>query len=124
MIRRLAAAPDRTLGIVTIVGDSVRIVPVDKRARTEFLLRPEASMGAEPGELVWAEVQPGRPLGLKQARVVERLGPTMGPNSISLITMHDHDIPHVFSPEALAPGGGRRPGDACPAASICAPSRW
>ncbi len=102
VMRRLAAAPDRTLGVVTVVGESVRIVPVEKRARAEFLLAPEARMGAEPGELVWAEIQPGRPLGLKSARVVERLGPTMGPKSISLITIHDHDIPHKFSDEALA----------------------
>ena len=80
----------------------MRIVPVEKRARAEFLLPPEARMGAEAGELVWAEIQPGRPLGLKSARVVERLGPTMGPKSISVITIHDHDIPHTFSPEALA----------------------
>jgi ribonuclease R len=102
VIRRLAAAPDRVLGVVTTVGETTRVVPVDKRARTEFLLPPEGSMGAAPGELVWAEVQPGRPLGLKQARVAERLGPTMGPRSISLITIHDHDIPSVFPPEALA----------------------
>ncbi|HYN37754.1 MAG TPA: ribonuclease R, partial [Rhodospirillales bacterium] len=102
VIRRLAAAADRTLGVVTTVGDGTRIVPVDKRMRTEFLLAPEAAMGAAPGDLVWAEVQPGRPLGLKQARVVERLGPTMGPRSISLITIHDHDIPHEFPAEALA----------------------
>jgi ribonuclease R len=102
VIRRLAAAPDRTLGVVTVVGESTRIVPVEKRARAEFLLPPEARMGAEPGELVWAEIQPGRPLGLKSARVVERLGPTMGPKSISVITIHDHDLPHIFSDEALA----------------------
>ena len=47
-------------------------------------------------------MQPGRPLGLKQARVVERLGPTVGPRSISLITIHDHDIPHEFPADALA----------------------
>src|SRR5512133_1131743 len=78
VMRRLAAAPDRTLGVVTVVGETMRIVPVEKRARAEFLLPPEARMGAEPGELVRAEIQPGRPLGLKNARVVERLGPTMG----------------------------------------------
>ena len=102
VMRRLAATPDRVLGVVATVGETTRIVPVDKRARSEFLLAPEASMGAAPGELVWAEVQPGRPLGLKQARVAERLGPTMGPRSISLITIHDHDIPAVFPAEALA----------------------
>ena len=102
VMRRLAAAPDRTLGVVTVVGESVRIVPVEKRARAEFLLPAEGRMGAEPGELVWAEIQPGRPLCLKSARVVERLGPTMGPKSISLITILDHEIPHEFSDGALA----------------------
>lgn len=101
-MRRLTAAQDRTLGVVTRVGDHLRIAPVDKRAKTEFLLAAEASMGAEAGELVWVEVQPGRPLGLKQARVVERLGATSGPRSISLITIHDHEIPHEFPPEVLA----------------------
>ena len=126
VIRRLAAARDRALGVVTRVGDGVRIVPVDKRTKTEFLLPPEATMGAEPGELVWAEVQPGRPLGLKSARVVERLGPTMGPRSISLITIHDHDIPQTFPPEALeqakaaraAPMDGRVDLRACPLVTI------
>ena len=99
VMRRLAAVPDRTLGVVTQVGESMRIVPVEKRARAEFLLPPEARMGAEAGELVWAEIQPGRPLALKSARVVERLGPTIGPKSISVITIHDHDIPHAFRPK-------------------------
>ena len=102
VLRRLTAAPSRALGVVTKVGESTRIVPVDKRTRSEFLLSPEAAMGAQPGELVWAEVQPGRPLGLKQVRVVERLGSTVGPGSISLITIHDHDIPHEFPADALA----------------------
>ncbi len=102
VIRRLTAAPDRTLGVVTRVGEGTRIVPVDKRARSEFLLSPEAAAGAQPGELVWAEVQPGRPLGLKQARVVEKLGSTQAPGAISLITLCDHDIPHEFPADALA----------------------
>ncbi|QLH40585.1 MAG: ribonuclease R [Defluviicoccus sp.] len=126
VIRRLAATRDRALGVVTRVGDGVRIVPVDKRTKTEFLLPPEATMGAEPGELVWAEVQPGRPLGLKSARVIELLGPTMGPRSISLITIHDHDIPQTFPPEVLeeaktaraAPMDGRVDLRACPLVTI------
>ena len=102
VMRRLTAAPNRALGVVTRVGESTRIIPVDKRARSEFLLSPEASAGAQPGELVWADVQPGRPLGLKHARVVEKLGSTRGPGAISLITLCDHDIPHEFPADALA----------------------
>ena len=58
VMRRLADAPDRALGVVTAVGESMRIVPVEKRARAEFLLAPEARMGAEPGELVWRRSSP------------------------------------------------------------------
>ena len=123
VMRRLAAPPDRTLGVVTQVGESMRIVPVEKRARAEFLLPPEARMGAEAGELVWAEIQPGRPLGLKSARVVERLGPTMGPKSISLITIHDHDIPHTFSDDALAQAKAAGPAQ-LRAGSICESCLW
>lgn len=108
-MRRLSADLDRTLGVVAQVGESLRLMPVDKRAKAEFLLPSEATLGAEPGDLVWAEVQPGRPLGLKSARVVERLGPTMGPKSISLITIHDHDIPHTFSADALAQASAAGP---------------
>jgi len=101
IIRRLLAAPPRALGVYTITGEQGRIVPVDKRARDELIVPPGEAGDAEPGDLVWAEVRTVRPLGLKQARIVERIGPTMGPKSITLITLHDHDIPTRFTEEAL-----------------------
>ncbi len=101
IIRRLLAAPPRALGVYTIVGEQGRIVPVDKRAREELIVAPGDAGDAEPGELVWAEVRSVRPLGLKQARIVDRLGPVAGAKSISLITLHDHDIPAKFSEDAL-----------------------
>jgi ribonuclease R len=102
IIRRLQAAPARALGIYTQVGSQGRIVSVDRRARDEIVVAEGETLDALPGELVWAEVRPARRLGLKQARIVERLGPTMGPKSITLITLHDHDIPVKFPAEALA----------------------
>ncbi len=102
IIRRLLAAPPRALGLFTLVDGQGRIILVDKRAREELVVAPDDAGDAEPGELVWAEVRTARPLGLKRARIVERLGPAMGPRSISLITMHDHDIPSRFSEAALA----------------------
>ena len=101
IIRRLLAAAPRTLGVYTLVGEQGRIVPVDKRAREELIVPPGEAGDAEPGELVWAEVRTVRPLGLKHARIVDRLGPLMGPKSITLITLHDHDIPTKFTEEAL-----------------------
>ncbi|MFO1129180.1 MAG: ribonuclease R [Rhodospirillales bacterium] len=102
IIRRLLAAPPRTLGLYTLVAGQGRILPVDKRAREELVVAPGDAGDADPGDLVWAEVRTARPLGLKQARIVERLGPSMGARSITLITLHDHDIPSRFSEATLA----------------------
>jgi ribonuclease R len=100
VIRRLQAAPQRALGIYREIDGHGRIKSIDKRAREDFIVAPGEDLGAKPGELVWAEVRRGRPLGPKLARVVERLGEAEGARSISLITIHDHDIPTKFSPDA------------------------
>jgi ribonuclease R len=115
IIRRLTSPPPRALGIFTMVAGAPRIAPIDRRARHEFQVSLGETMGAEPGDLVWVEVRDAKPLGARAARVVERLGPTSGSGSISLITLHDHDLPVRFSDEALrlaaaagpAPAAGR-----------------
>ena len=101
VIRRLQAVPQRALGIYREIDGYGRIKPIDKRAREDFIVAEGETLGARPGELVWVEVRRGaRPLGPKLARVVERLGEAHGRRSISLITIHDHDIPTKFSKEA------------------------
>ena len=57
--------------------------------------------GAEPGEIVLAEPLSHHGLGLKRARIIERLGAMGDARSVSLIVVHTHDIPEVFPPEAL-----------------------
>ncbi len=112
IMRRLQAAPQRALGVYRVINGQGRIKPIDKRARSDFIVLPGDEGGAEPGELVWAEVGRGaRPLGAKPARIVERLGDHLGPRSISLITIHDHEIPSRFSEAALerAAGAGAAP---------------
>ena len=48
-----------------------------------------------------AEVLPSSRFGMKQAKVVERLGDIANPRSISLIAIHSQDLPTVFSEAAL-----------------------
>ena len=81
VIRRLHAGPVRTLGIFELVGGRGRLLPVDRRAKEE--VRGHRRHGAEPGELVSVEVDQGKPLGLRRARVVERCGPARGPLAIA-----------------------------------------
>ncbi len=109
VIRRLHGGAVRTLGVYDLVGGSGRLLPVDRRSREELEVATVDTLGAELGELVWAEVDQGRPLGLRRARIVERCGPARGPRSISLITIHDHDLPVRFPDVALAQAAAAGP---------------
>ncbi len=101
-IRRISAGPARVLGVYEMTGEGGRLVPTDRRQKREFLLTKADAGEAKPGELVLADVLPGRPLGLRHARVVERLGSMTSPRAISLVAIHSHGIPTEFTPEALA----------------------
>ncbi|MDJ0942973.1 MAG: ribonuclease R [Kiloniellales bacterium] len=98
-MRVVGAAPRRVLGIYRPKVAEGRLVPTDKRAKREFVLRPEDAGGARNGDLVLAELlRGGNRLGLPQVRVVERLS---GPGSLSLISLFEHGIPIDFPKDAL-----------------------
>jgi ribonuclease R len=91
------AAPARILGIY----EEGRIIPTDRRHKAEWAVAPGETGGASPGEIVLAEPLPGRALGLRPARIVERLGRLGEAKSISLICIHAHGIPEIFPSEAV-----------------------
>jgi ribonuclease R len=102
IIRQLAGVPQRVVGVYEqIPGVGGRLTPTDRRVKTEYRIATTDAGGAKPGELVLAEVLHTHRLGLLQARVVERLGRLGEPRTISLISIHEHDIPTVFPREAL-----------------------
>jgi ribonuclease R len=100
-IRRLADAPARVLGVFQWVDGRGRIRSTNRRDKADFLVDRADALEAQSGDLVLADVLPGRRLGPRQARVVERLGPMGDVRSISLVSILDHDIPSVFAKEAL-----------------------
>lgn len=103
IVRRLSQGPSVILGVfgLTETGEG-RLYPADRRQKADFLIATTDTMGAEPGELVSAEVLPGRGYGLRRARIVERLGDMNAPRSISLLVIHANGIPFEFSDEAVA----------------------
>jgi len=107
IIRRLGHSAHRVLGLYRAPGPKARegrIVPVDRKSRFELLVRPEDAGDAKSGDLVFAELKTGAPehrMGLKPARVTERLGSLDDPKSISLIAVHMHGIPTEFPASAL-----------------------
>ena len=77
-----------------------RLVPINKKERTEYALDKSDLNGAKHNELVAAEPQPGRIAGFSRVKVVERIGSMDSPRTISLIAIHDHGIPTEF-PKAV-----------------------
>jgi ribonuclease R len=101
-IRQIAGVPQRVIGVYeSIPGVGGRLAPTDRRVKTEYRIAANDAGGAKPGELVLAEVLHTHRLGVLQARVVERLGRFGEARSISLISIHEHDIPTEFPREAL-----------------------
>ncbi|MDB5393410.1 MAG: rnr [Rhodospirillales bacterium] len=100
-IRKLESGAARILGLFERTGSSARVRSTDKRNRTDLTVLPQNEGGAEPGELVIAELLPATRLGLRQARVVARLGDGSAPGAISLIAIHSRDLPTQFSDAAI-----------------------
>jgi ribonuclease R len=101
-IRRMTETPGRILGVFKRGRSENRIIPTDRRSKAEWIVPPGDDGGAEPDEIVLAEPVAQHRLGLKPARVIERLGPLGDARSISLIAIHTHHIPEEFSDAALA----------------------
>jgi ribonuclease R len=109
-IRKLESRAARVVGLVTRASDNtLRITPADKRIRTEFAIDARSIPGIKSGEIVVAEVEPGRPMGTPRARIVERLGRTGEARSVSLIAIAAHGIPTDFPPAALAQAAAAGP---------------
>ncbi|GAA0581946.1 ribonuclease R [Caenispirillum bisanense] len=101
LIKRLASAPAQVLGVFEAGAEGGRLVPTNKREKYEYLVPRDGTLGAEPGEIVLAEVMPGRRLGLRLVRIVERLGRAGEAKSVSLIAIHENGIPVDFPADAL-----------------------
>jgi ribonuclease R len=109
VIRRIAAAPQRVLGLYELAHDGGRLRPTDKRHRHDYAVPGENAGGAKPGELVLAEVRRVSRFGLREARIVERLGHFGEPRAVSLIAIHEREIPTEFTAEALTQAAAAAP---------------
>ena len=109
VIRTLASAPDRVVGIYRRIHDGGRLEPTDRRIKTEYRISLAHAKGAEDGEIVFCEAMPGRRLGLPEARVIERIGDSTHPRAVSLIAITDHGIPVEFPQAAIAEAEAAQP---------------
>ncbi|MFN3447542.1 MAG: ribonuclease R [Roseococcus sp.] len=97
-LKRLGRPSERAR-ILGVFQDG-RIIPTDRRQKAEWVVPRGEEGGAHGGEIVLAESLPSSGFGLRPARIVERLGRLGEPRSVSLICIHAHGIPELFTAEA------------------------
>jgi ribonuclease R len=104
VIKLIDRAKHRVLGIFRdLPNGGGRLVPVDKKQLgRELTITPERSAGAVDGDLVAVEVSRHGRFGLPSGAVVERLGSLKSERAVSLIAIHAHGIPQVFSRSVIA----------------------
>jgi len=101
-IRRLEHHAQRVVGLFERGRDGGgRIIPTDKRIKTEFSVAPQDIGQARAGDIVIAAVETRR-LGTPRARVLEKVGRLGEAKSISLISIVEHGIPMDFPSAAVA----------------------
>ena len=102
LIRKIGTNPLKLLGIFRNGPEGGRILPIDKGSDKEWQVAPDATFGAQDGELVEAEAAgPKHRMGLPRARIVNRLGDPSAARAVSLIAIHQHGIPDAFSDAAM-----------------------
>ncbi|HYS46247.1 MAG TPA: hypothetical protein VEM35_07395, partial [Rhizomicrobium sp.] len=113
VIRRLEReTPTRLIGVLREApATGWRLVPIDKKARTEYALDKSDLGGGKHNELVAAEPKAGRIAGFSRVKVVERIGSMDSPKTISLIAIHDHGIPTEFPNAVIEEAKAAKPID-------------
>ncbi len=101
-IKKVAAAPQRLLGVYEFDGTHGRLRPVDKKYRHEVVIARGDVGTAKSGDLVAVEVFDVPNYGPQKARITERFGAMDSRKNLSLIAIHAQGIPDQFSAKALA----------------------
>ncbi|MBW8708029.1 MAG: ribonuclease R [Alphaproteobacteria bacterium] len=111
IIRRLER--ETTTRLIGVLRDAPatgwRLVPINKKERTEYALDKSDLGGAKHNELVAAEPRSGRIAGFSRVKVVERIGSMDSPKTISLIAIHDHGIPTEFPQSVIDEAKAAKP---------------
>ncbi len=110
LIRRIGTNPHKMLGVFRKRAEGGRIVPIDKGSDKEWIVPAGSENGAKDGELVEGQqTGPKGRMGLPKAKVTDRLGDPSKPKAISLIAIHQHDIPDDFPDPVIAEADAMKP---------------
>ncbi len=102
-VKVLGRRRTRILGVVRRTErDNYQLEPIDKKTKGVLKIHPDQLAGATDGDLVSAEPNKIGRTGPAVAKIVEVLADVRSEKAVSLIALHDHDIPYVFPDSIIA----------------------
>lgn len=100
IIKRFDSETGRIMGLLKANKHGGLLIPTDKKAKHEYEISFEDLNGAKDGDIVSAEIMPGRGMR-KKARVMETLGRRDDPKAISLISLAEAGLRERFPDKVI-----------------------
>ncbi|WP_313027816.1 ribonuclease R [Brucella sp.] len=85
-----------------------RLEPVNRK-QPEVQLDPKSLADAESGDLVEVELTSSRRYGLPSGKVRQVVGSIDSEKALSMIAIHEHEIPHVFPDDVIREAEAAKP---------------
>ncbi len=102
ILKMLSRPAKRMLGVFRTAADGTgRVVPVDRKGQGREVRIHSTDHPAKDGDLVTVDMHDRPGPGLSGGKIRERLGSLKSERAVSLIAIHNHEIPYVFSEAAL-----------------------
>ena len=108
VIKLIEKKPVTVLGVVRDLPGGKRIEPVDRKQR-EMILDADPTGTAKEGDLVSVTLVGASRYGPGRARITQVIGSMKSEKAVSMIAIHAHGIPHVFTREVLAEAEAAKP---------------
>ncbi|MCL7999453.1 ribonuclease R [Brucella sp. 21LCYQ03] len=109
VIKVLEQNNNAVLGVLRKLSNGEwRLEPVNRK-RPEVQLDPQSLQDAKSGDLVEVELLSSRRYGLPSGKVRQVVGSVDSEKALSMIAIHEHEIPHIFPEEILREAAAAKP---------------
>ncbi|MGW6779068.1 ribonuclease R [Brucella pseudogrignonensis] len=109
IIKVVDQSSNAVLGVLRKLSNGEwRLEPVNRK-QPEVQLDPKSLADAESGDLVEVELTSSRRYGLPSGKVRQVVGSIDSEKALSMIAIHEHEIPHIFPDDVIREAEAAKP---------------
>ncbi|GLU27136.1 ribonuclease R [Brucella sp. NBRC 12950] len=109
VIKVVDQSSNAVLGVLRKLSNGEwRLEPVNRK-QPEVQLDPKSLANAESGDLVEVELTSSRRYGLPSGKVRQVVGSIDSEKALSMIAIHEHEIPHIFPEDVIREAEAAKP---------------